>query len=151
MNAQSKSDKVREKMFALRETWNDVFLQTKLYALDVKVNQIDPNWPIVAKLSKNPKIHVNPNFLKKVSLTLWLVIRIRKLIYFRSASVIIFMQIEPVDPIEQLQKELREKHRKLLELKNCKLELEMREMAKKIEEEQRKGALASSSTTVSSV
>lgn len=61
------------------------------------------------------------------------------------------MQIEPVDPIEQLQKELREKHRKLLELKNCKLELEMREMAKKIEEEQRKGALASSSTTVSSV
>lgn len=150
MNAQSKSDKVREKMFALRETWNDVFLQTKLYALDVKVNQIDPNWPIVAKLSKNPKIHVNPNFLKKVSLTLWLVIRIRKLICFPSASVIIFMQIEPVDPIEQLQKELREKHRKLLELKNCKLELEMREMAKKIEEEQRKGALASSSTTVSS-
>lgn len=65
---QSKTDKVREKMFALRETWNDVFLQTKLYALDVKVNQIDQNWPIVAKVvTKNPKIHVNPNFLKKVS------------------------------------------------------------------------------------
>lgn len=53
--------------------------------------------------------------------------------------------MEPVDPIEQLQQELREKHRKLLELKNCKLELEMREMAKKIEEEQKKN----SSSTVS--
>lgn len=64
---QSRSDKVREKMFALRETWKDVFLPTKLYMIDVKVNQLDPNWPIVAKVTKNPKIHVNPNFLKKVS------------------------------------------------------------------------------------
>lgn len=63
---QSRSDKVREKMFALRETWKDVFLPTKLYMIDVKVNQLDPNWPIVAKVTKNPKIHVNPNFLKKV-------------------------------------------------------------------------------------
>lgn len=53
-------------MFALRETWKDVFLPTKLYMIDVKVNQLDPNWPIVAKVTKNPKIHVNPNFLKKV-------------------------------------------------------------------------------------
>lgn len=53
-------------MFALRETWKDVFLPTKLYMIDVKVNQLDPNWPIVAKAQKKPTIHVNPNFLKKV-------------------------------------------------------------------------------------
>lgn len=65
---QVRNEKIREKMFALRETWNDVFLPTKLYTLDMKVNQIDPNWPIMAKATpKNPKIHVNPNFLKKVS------------------------------------------------------------------------------------
>lgn len=49
-------------MFALRQTWNDVFPQPKLYALDVKVNGMDPGWPITAKVT--PSIHVNPNFFK---------------------------------------------------------------------------------------
>lgn len=50
-------------MFNLRMTWNDVFPPTKLYALDVKVNLMDNNWPITAKIV--PKsVHVNPNFLK---------------------------------------------------------------------------------------
>ena len=55
-------------MFNLRQTWNDVFPQTKLYALDVKVNLMDNNWPVTAKMvssvPKTPSIHVNPNFLK---------------------------------------------------------------------------------------
>lgn len=49
-------------MFALRQTWNDVFSQPKLFALDLKVNGVDPAWPITAKVA--PAIHVNPNFLK---------------------------------------------------------------------------------------
>lgn len=49
-------------MFALRQTWNDVFTQPKLFALDLKVNGIDPAWPITAKVA--PAIHVNPNCLK---------------------------------------------------------------------------------------
>lgn len=49
-------------MFALRQTWNDVFTQPKLYALDLKVNCMDPAWPITAKVA--PANHVNPNFLK---------------------------------------------------------------------------------------
>lgn len=56
------NEKVRAKMFSLRQTWNDVFTQPKLYALDLKVNGVDPAWPITAKVS--PAIHVNPNFLK---------------------------------------------------------------------------------------
>lgn len=59
------NETVREKMFQLRQTWNDVFPQTKLYTLDVKVNHIDPNWPITAQFQpKSPAIHVNPYFFK---------------------------------------------------------------------------------------
>lgn len=54
-------------MYALRQTWNEVFSAQKLYALDVKVKCLDHNWPITAK---PPSIHVNPNFLK-VSLSDW--------------------------------------------------------------------------------
>ncbi|XP_053616677.1 pre-mRNA cleavage complex 2 protein Pcf11 isoform X2 [Plodia interpunctella] len=42
-------EKVRSQMFKLRETWHDVFPATKLYQLDVKVNLIDPAWPIQAQ------------------------------------------------------------------------------------------------------
>lgn len=59
-------------MFALRQTWNDVFAPPKLYTLDVKVNAIDQNWPIQMSqkpaatpqqpVPKTPAIHVNPNF-----------------------------------------------------------------------------------------
>lgn len=52
-------------------------------------------------------------------------------------------QIEPIDPIEQLKQEVLEKQRKLIELQQCKLELEMRETNKKIEEEERRRAMDS--------
>ncbi|XP_061394405.1 uncharacterized protein LOC133329962 [Musca vetustissima] len=55
------NEKIRERMYALRQTWNEVFSAQKLYALDVKVKRLDNNWPITAK---QPSIHVNPNFLK---------------------------------------------------------------------------------------
>lgn len=58
------NEEIRAKMFQLRQTWNDVFPQTKLFTLDLKVNQIDRNWPITAQIQpKSPAIHVNPNFL----------------------------------------------------------------------------------------
>lgn len=49
-------------MFSLRQTWNEVFPQAKLYTLDVKVNCMDPGWPIAK--TPTPSIHVNPNFFK---------------------------------------------------------------------------------------
>lgn len=56
-------------MFSLRQTWNDVFPASKLYTLDVKVNCMDPGWPITAKVAP-VAIHVNPNFFKnKVSIS----------------------------------------------------------------------------------
>lgn len=91
------NEKVREKMYALRCTWNDVFPQNKLYTLDVKVNHIDPGWPITAKpsvqIGKSPAIHVNPNFFKN-----------------KNAQV--------------LTEELQKKQQELLELQKKKQELE---------------------------
>lgn len=60
-------EKIRSQMFKLRETWHDVFPATKMYQLDVKVNLVDPAWPIQAQPQQS-NIHVNPNFLKKVFL-----------------------------------------------------------------------------------
>ncbi|XP_023705490.1 pre-mRNA cleavage complex 2 protein Pcf11-like isoform X2 [Cryptotermes secundus] len=44
-------------MFTLRKTWKKVFPPEKLHAVDVRVNAIDPAWPITAV---PPTINVNP-------------------------------------------------------------------------------------------
>lgn len=105
------NEKVREKMYNLRQTWNDVFPQTKLYALDVKVNLMDNNWPVTAKVvssaaaSKTPKIHVNPNFLHKQTL--------------------------PVS--SDVQNQLKKQEMELLALQARKLELELQATKQKLE------------------
>ncbi|KAG5673844.1 hypothetical protein PVAND_003855 [Polypedilum vanderplanki] len=120
------NEKVREKMFNLRQTWNDVFPQTKLYALDVKVNVMDNNWPITAKVL--PKsVHVNPNFLKKTK--------------------------NPENQAkEDLMLQMQAKERELLELKQRKIELELMVTKKKIAEQEKeiKGIVPSTSNTVNS-
>lgn len=59
-------EKTRQSLYKLRQTWNDIFPERKLYALDLKVNQIDPAWPITASPPADGigNIHVNPKFLK---------------------------------------------------------------------------------------
>ncbi|KAG8176024.1 hypothetical protein JTE90_022861 [Oedothorax gibbosus] len=70
----------RSALYKLRQTWNDILPKNILYGIDVKVNSIDPAWPITAVVAappvvmpvsntvvsplanKNP-IHVNPKFL----------------------------------------------------------------------------------------
>lgn len=102
-------------MFNLRQTWNEVFPQPKLYALDVKVNMIDPNWPITAKVV--PKsVHVNPNFLKKNPDP--------KVISSASAQT----------PNDINSEDLAAKERELTELKKRKLELELLVTKKKVVE-----------------
>ena len=62
-------ENTRSSMWKLRQTWKDVFPEKKLYALDVRVNSIDPAWPVSApptsSVSSN-SIHVNPRFLSMV-------------------------------------------------------------------------------------
>jgi hypothetical protein len=38
-------------MYKLRQTWNEVFPVRTLYDIDVRVQKIDPAWPITANLS----------------------------------------------------------------------------------------------------
>uniref|UniRef100_A0A182PRR4 Pre-mRNA cleavage complex 2 protein Pcf11 n=1 Tax=Anopheles epiroticus TaxID=199890 RepID=A0A182PRR4_9DIPT len=108
---QTVNEKIREKMFSLRQTWNDVFQQSKLYTLDVKINSIDPGWPITAQLkSKAPTaIHVNPMFLKA----------------------------NGPEPTIAMQQQLRDKQRELLELQARKLELELLTTKKRIMEQEK--------------
>lgn len=101
-------------MFNLRQTWNEVFPPPKLYALDVKVNVMDNNWPITAKVV--PKsVHVNPNFLKSNP-------EVAKVPPPQSKDVILQMQA---------------KERELFELKKRKIELELMVTKKKIAEQER--------------
>ncbi|KAM9333156.1 pre-mRNA cleavage complex 2 protein Pcf11-like [Pholidichthys leucotaenia] len=59
-------ENTRKSLFKLRSTWDDVFPLKKLYALDVRVNSLDPAWPIKPlPPTVNASIHVNPKFLKQ--------------------------------------------------------------------------------------
>ncbi|KAM9332766.1 LOW QUALITY PROTEIN: pre-mRNA cleavage complex 2 protein Pcf11-like [Pholidichthys leucotaenia] len=59
-------ENTRKSLFKLRSTWDDVFSLKKLLALDVRVNSLDPAWPIKPlPPNVNASIHVNPKFLKQ--------------------------------------------------------------------------------------
>ena len=56
-------------MWKLRQTWNDVFSNKRLYQIDLKCHQTDPGWPITAAApSSTPSIDVNPKFLVRKGL-----------------------------------------------------------------------------------
>ncbi|OWF46603.1 uncharacterized protein LOC110455499 isoform X2 [Mizuhopecten yessoensis] len=56
-------EKTRQCMFKVRQTWNEIFPNRKLYAVDVRVNLVDPAWPVTAQPPVESSIHVNPKFL----------------------------------------------------------------------------------------
>ncbi|XP_030375696.1 uncharacterized protein LOC115624980 isoform X2 [Scaptodrosophila lebanonensis] len=126
-------EKVRERMYALRQTWNDVFPPSKLYALDVKVKRLDNNWPVTAKqpprIHVNPAIHVNPDFLK---------------------TGIVPMPVNPT-LTSDMEEILQAKTRELLELKKRKLELELEQTKKHLEQQERQLIQATDSISVPSV
>lgn len=57
-------------MFKLRQTWAPFFTNLSLYNLDTRTHDIDPAWPITARVPDPPpfaqNIHLNPNFLQRV-------------------------------------------------------------------------------------
>ncbi len=60
---QSSDVKVRSALHKLRLTWTEVFPTETLHQLDVKVQSIDPKWPVAAMPTK--KIHINPAIFNK--------------------------------------------------------------------------------------
>ncbi|CAF4928476.1 unnamed protein product, partial [Rotaria sp. Silwood1] len=69
-NAFNKVDeRTRSSMFKLRQTWPPFFTNLSLYNLDTRTHDIDPAWPITARVpDPSPflqNIHLNPNFLQR--------------------------------------------------------------------------------------
>uniref|UniRef100_A0A4W6FCA6 Pre-mRNA cleavage complex 2 protein Pcf11 n=1 Tax=Lates calcarifer TaxID=8187 RepID=A0A4W6FCA6_LATCA len=101
-------ENTRKSLFKLRSTWDDVFPLKKLYALDVRVNSVDPAWPIKPlPPTVNASIHVNPKFLKQVS---------------AAPPVITQSSLTQEQLIRQ---QLLAKQKQLLELQQKKIELEL--------------------------
>ncbi|CAD6185804.1 unnamed protein product [Caenorhabditis auriculariae] len=88
------NEKVRSAMYKLRLTWSDIFMPSRLYELDMKVNAVDSAWPVAnpqtgralrgdplvvvpppaapqsASVStSNTKVHVNPKFIQQQGAT----------------------------------------------------------------------------------
>ncbi|KAH8384791.1 hypothetical protein KR093_008328 [Drosophila rubida] len=145
-------EKVRERMYLLRQTWNEVFPASKMYALDVKVKRLDNNWPITAKPSQatkihvNPAIHVNPDFLKTVSY----------LVEYKNRhplnQVVAPQGMVPMPVNNTLQSDMEEilqaKTRELLELKKRKLELELEQTKMHLKEQERQLSQATDAISV---
>ncbi|KAJ8720492.1 hypothetical protein PYW08_005957 [Mythimna loreyi] len=112
-------EKIRSQMFKLRETWHDVFPATKLYQLDVKVNLIDPAWPIQAQPQQS-NIHVNPNFLKKNVPT-------------TSTATVTPAPSIPPEEDEKMRSILAKKEQELLMLQRKKVEMELEQMRRQVE------------------
>ncbi|XP_069362227.1 pre-mRNA cleavage complex 2 protein Pcf11 [Maniola hyperantus] len=108
-------EKIRSQMFKLRETWHDVFPSTKLYQLDVKVNLIDPAWPIQVQPQQS-NIHVNPNFLKKPTQT-------------PTTSVAVGLTEEE----ERMRNILAKKEQELLMLQRKKVEMELEQTRRQLQ------------------
>ncbi|ALC41827.1 Pcf11 [Drosophila busckii] len=132
---ESVPEKVRERMYQLRQTWNEVFPPSRMYALDVKVKRLDNNWPITAKPSQptkihvNPAIHVNPDFLK---------------------TGMVPVPVSSTLPSE-MEEILQAKTRELLELKKRKLELELEQTKLHLKEQERQLSQATDAMAVAPI
>ncbi|XP_018312633.1 uncharacterized protein Pcf11 isoform X1 [Mycetomoellerius zeteki] len=122
-------ENTRASMWKLRQTWNDVFPPNKLFSLDVRVQSIDPAWPITAPPTSIPSgsIHVNPRFLSMPQQA--------------TTSIVQPVKLPPGEPVTTTEAVMREqllkKQRELLELQKKKIELELLQAKASLEQQQR--------------
>ncbi|XP_034938196.1 uncharacterized protein Pcf11 isoform X2 [Chelonus insularis] len=118
----------RASMWKLRQTWNDVFPAKKLYSLDVRVQSIDPAWPITAPepVIASGSIHLNPRFLSMSPVS--------------TTPIVAPVKVPPGEPVsvsEAAMRELLKKQKELLELQKQKIELELLQAKTSLEQQQR--------------
>ncbi|XP_063987411.1 uncharacterized protein Pcf11 isoform X2 [Diachasmimorpha longicaudata] len=122
----------RASMWKLRQTWNGVFPATKLYSLDVRVQSIDPAWPITASppTISSGSIHLNPRFLSmsQVSST--------QAPAAPTPLAVPSPDLTPAKPNSK-REELINQKKKLLELQKQKVELELLQAKLNFEEQQK--------------
>ncbi|XP_022086204.1 uncharacterized protein LOC110976864 isoform X1 [Acanthaster planci] len=138
-------EKTRQSLFKLRMTWASYFTHTKLYALDLKVKELDPAWPIVADpttTSHPAAIHVNPKFIKKPQATVAATKTSQPAATTQATSV----QLSGEELAERKKKEserqememrqqLLKKQEQLLQLQQKRLEFELQQTQSKLEEQ----------------
>ncbi|EFN78884.1 Pre-mRNA cleavage complex 2 protein Pcf11 [Harpegnathos saltator] len=126
-------ENTRASMWKLRQTWNDVFPPKKLFSLDVRVQSIDPAWPITAPSSgiSSGSIHVNPRFLSMPQQAATSIVQ----------PIVPPVKLPPGQPVTTTEAVMREqllnKQRELLELQKKKIELELLQAKASLEQQQR--------------
>ncbi|XP_066589743.1 pre-mRNA cleavage complex 2 protein Pcf11-like isoform X2 [Prorops nasuta] len=122
-------ENTRASMWRLRQTWNDVFPAKKLFTLDVRVNGIDPAWPITP-ITSSGSIHVNPRFLPRPQAAPAIV-----------TPIVPSVKLPPGEPVSTTEAVMREqllkKQKELLELQKKKIELELMQAKASLEQQQR--------------
>jgi pre-mRNA cleavage complex 2 protein Pcf11 len=108
------NEKDRSSLFKLRSTWTPIFPSERLYALDLKVQTIDPAWPLAAKPpghgapnagGAGPNIHINPA---------------------------VFARQSSVGETDRESEEIKRMERELMDLKKKKLQLELEATRKEV-------------------
>ncbi|KAG8225208.1 hypothetical protein J437_LFUL009053, partial [Ladona fulva] len=136
----------RGQMFKLRQTWNDLFPLKKLYAVDVRVNSMDPAWPITAPPPTS--IHLNPRFLSMSSNSVPSVAPAQSATPQATQPVASGVQNSTPETgtgteaqqaltEAQMREQLLRKQKELLELQQRKLELELLQTKARLEDQQR--------------
>ncbi|XP_017892802.1 uncharacterized protein LOC108632624 isoform X2 [Ceratina calcarata] len=126
-------ENTRASMWKLRQTWNDVFPANKLFSLDVRVQSIDPAWPITAAPTSvsSGSIHVNPRFFSMPQQSATSI----------SQPIVAPVKLPPGDPVTPTEAAMREqllkKQRELIELQKKKIELELLQAKANLEQQQR--------------
>ncbi|XP_053999708.1 uncharacterized protein LOC128887631 isoform X2 [Hylaeus anthracinus] len=127
-------ENTRASMWKLRQTWNDVFPAKKLFSLDVRVQSIDPAWPITASPTSvsSGSIHVNPRFFSMPPQSTTSIV---------AQPIVAPVKLPPGDPVTPTEAAMREqllkKQRELIELQKKKIELELLQAKANLEQQQR--------------
>ncbi|XP_033212729.1 uncharacterized protein LOC117170223 isoform X2 [Belonocnema kinseyi] len=120
----------RLSMHKLRQTWFNVFPAQKLYVLDLKVNSIDPAWPIrPLPTSGTSSIHVNPRFFAMSRHATAEAVPV--------AATNLPSTNNVLSNEAAMREQLLKKERELLELQKKKIELELLQAKASLEQQQR--------------
>ncbi|KAG8453082.1 hypothetical protein GDO86_004771 [Hymenochirus boettgeri] len=125
-------ENTRKSLYKLRSTWDELFPSKKLFALDVRVNNLDPAWPIkpLPPNVNTASIHVNPKFLNKSEKTPPVAVPTPRTVPPRTSNP----DPQKHQSQEQLiRQQLLVKQKQLLELQQKKLELELEQTKAQLE------------------
>ncbi|RZF38691.1 hypothetical protein LSTR_LSTR003497 [Laodelphax striatellus] len=133
-------ERMRIQLFKLRQTWNQMLPVQKLYALDVHVHNFDPAWPVQQLATM---IHVNPKFLpphvqgtttESTTPTTGTPPAVATAAPLATTAATTSAAAE--DSKLATLRDLRRKQKKLLELRQKKLELELIQTKEKLREQE---------------